>query len=54
MVSRDAWIAVYMMADHYRGTLYTGVTGRFFTRIVEHLEGQTPGFTRRYSLKSLV
>lgn len=33
MVPREAWIAVYMMADHYRGTLYIGVTGHFVTRI---------------------
>lgn len=54
MVSPDAWIAVYMMADHYRGTLYTGVTGQFFTRIGQHREGRTPGFTRKHGLKRLV
>jgi len=54
MVPREAWIAVYMMTDHYRGTLYTGVTGQFFTRIGQHREGHLPGFTRQYGLKRLV
>ncbi len=53
MVPREAWIAVYMMADHYRGTLYTGVTARFWTRITEHRQHQS-GFTRRYGLTRLV
>jgi putative endonuclease len=54
LVPREAWIAVYMMADRYRGTLYTGVTGQFFSRIVRHRDGQLPGFTRTYGLKRLV
>ena len=54
MVSQDAWMAVYMMTDDYRGTIYTGVTGQFFTRIGQHREGVMPGFTRKYVLKRLV
>ena len=53
MVAADAWIAVYMMADRYRGTLYTGVTASFQSRIIQHREG-VGGFTRRYGLKRLV
>jgi len=53
MVAADAWIAVYMMTDRYRGTLYTGVTGQFRSRITQHREG-VGGFTRRYGLKRLV
>jgi putative endonuclease len=53
MVAADAWIAVYMMTDHYRGTLYTGVTGRFESRIIQHREG-VGGFTRQYGLTRLV
>ncbi len=49
-----AWIAVYIMADRYRGTLYIGVTADFQTRIVQHREGAGSGFTRRYGLKRLV
>ncbi|WP_421739290.1 GIY-YIG nuclease family protein [Caulobacter sp.] len=54
MVPREAWIAVYMMADHYRGTLYTGVTAQFQTRIAQHREGRGSAFTARYGLKRLV
>jgi putative endonuclease len=54
MVPREAWIAVYMMADRYRGTLYTGVTGHFITRITDHREGRGSSFTRKYGLKLLV
>ncbi|MGR4866800.1 GIY-YIG nuclease family protein [Caulobacter sp. LARHSG274] len=53
MVAPDAWIAVYMMTDRYRGTLYTGVTGQFHGRILQHREGHG-GFTRRYNLTRLV
>jgi putative endonuclease len=53
MVPRDAWIAVYIMADRPRGTLYIGVTAYFHTRILQHREGQG-GFTRRYGLTRLV
>ena len=53
MVAHDAWIAVYMMTDHYRGTLYTGVTGQFFTRITQHREG-AGGFTQQHGLTRLV
>jgi putative endonuclease len=53
MVAHDAWIAVYIMTDGYRGTLYIGVTGQFQTRIGQHREGHG-GFTKRYGLKRLV
>jgi len=46
--------AVYMMASRRHGTIYTGVTGRFLHRIVEHREGLRPGFTERYRVKRLV
>jgi putative endonuclease len=54
MVPREAWIAVYMMADRYRGTLYTGVTGHFINRVTQHRDGQGSGFARRYGLTRLV
>ncbi len=54
MVGRDAAIAVYMMADRPRGTIYIGVTSRFLSRIVQHREGTYEGFTKRYGLKRLV
>jgi putative endonuclease len=46
--------AVYMMASRKHGTLYTGVTGQFIQRIVEHREGLLEGFTKRYGVKRLV
>ena len=54
MVGRNASIAVYIMTDKMRGTLYIGVTSTFLDRIAEHVEGVYPGFTRKYGLKRLV
>lgn len=54
MVVKDADIAVYIMCDRYRGTLYIGVTSQFQTRMIQHREGLLPGFTKRYGLKRLV
>jgi len=46
--------AVYMMASRRHGTIYIGVSGRFLSRIHQHREGLTPGFTSRYGVKRLV
>lgn len=54
MVGKDADIAVYIMCDRYRGTLYIGVTSQFQTRMIQHRDGLIPGFTKRYGLKRLV
>ncbi|NQE62884.1 GIY-YIG nuclease family protein [Caulobacter sp. RHG1] len=54
MVGKDASIAVYIMTDRYRGTLYIGVTSQFQTRMIQHRDGLIPGFTKRYGLKRLV
>lgn len=51
---RDAYIAVYIMTDRLRGTLYIGVTNKLSRRIYEHREGLYPGFTQTYGLKRLV
>ena len=51
---RDAYIAVYIMTDKMRGTLYIGVTNKLTRRIYEHREDIHPGFTRTYGLKRLV
>jgi putative endonuclease len=51
---RDAYIAVYIMTDRMRGTLYIGVTSDLTRRIYEHREGVCPGFTKTYGLKRLV
>jgi len=54
MVGADAYIAVYIVTDRPRGTLYIGVTSQLLTRILQHREGLVEGFTKRYGLKRLV
>jgi len=46
--------AVYILASKKNGTLYIGVTGDLATRITQHREGQVPGFTKQYGVKTLV
>ena len=46
--------AVYIMASRYRGTLYVGVTSNLWSRVCDHKNGATPGFTSRYGVKLLV
>jgi len=36
---------VYIMANRKHGTLYTGMTNDIGRRVVEHKEGNIPGFT---------
>jgi putative endonuclease len=45
---------VYIVTNKRNGTLYTGVTSDLVTRISQHREGATPGFTKRYGCKLLV
>jgi putative endonuclease len=44
---------VYMMANRYRGTVYTGVTADIRARIWQHRE-QPDGFVARHALRHLV
>ncbi len=53
MVGKDAYIAVYIMTDKPRGTLYIGVTSQLPRRIHEHREELIGGFTKTYGLKRL-
>jgi putative endonuclease len=46
--------AVYMMANRYRGTIYTGVTSNLIARASQHRLGLVEGFTRKYRLHLLV
>jgi putative endonuclease len=48
------FIAVCMMTNRRHGTLYIGVTADLVTRVVQHVDGQVPGFTTTYGLKRLV
>ena len=34
--------------------LYVGVTNDLIRRVIEHKNGETPGFTKRYDVKKLV
>ena len=45
---------VYIMADRYRGTLYTGLTTDLAARVFAHREGRGSKFCTRYGLKRLV
>jgi putative endonuclease len=46
--------AVYILASERNGTLYIGVTSNLIQRIWQHREGVFEGFSRQYSVKTLV
>jgi len=50
----DLQFYVYILASAPQGTLYIGYTSDLARRVYEHREGVTPGFTRKYGVKSLV
>ena len=45
---------LYIMADRYRGTIYTGVTSSIAQRAWQHRIGEGGAFTRQYGLTRLV
>ena len=49
---RGGWL--YMMADRYRGTIYTGVTADIAKRIYQHRTQHGSKFVKRYDLLRLV
>jgi putative endonuclease len=49
---RSGW--VYMMADRYRGTIYTGVTSDMARRASQHRDGKGSKFVEKYDLLRLV
>ena len=53
-MSEERFMAVYILANRYHGTIYIGVTGHLVRRMYEHHLGLTPGFASRYGLKRLV
>jgi len=46
--------AVYILTNHYGGTLYIGVTSNLPHRIWAHRNDVVAGFTHRYALRRLV
>ena len=46
--------AVYVLASAVRGTLYVGVTSDLLARIAQHKQDFVEGFTRKYSVHTLV
>ncbi len=45
---------VYIMASKRNGTLYTGVTSNLVQRVWQHKNNLVEGFTKRYSIHTLV
>jgi putative endonuclease len=45
---------VYILASRRNGTLYIGMTDNLARRLWEHQNGIVPGFTKKYSIKTLV
>ncbi len=45
---------VYMLANRYRGTIYTGVTSDIAARMIQHREGTGSRFAAKYGVERLV
>ena len=45
---------VYLLASHYHGTLYVGVTSDLQKRVWQHRNDCIEGFTKRYGVHDLV
>jgi putative endonuclease len=45
---------VYILASKPYGTLYVGVTSDIAQRMAQHQQGLIEGFTKKYSIKTLV
>ena len=45
---------VYIMANRYRGTIYTGVTNNILKRVFQHKQNEIEGFTKKYCCHYLV
>ena len=44
----------YILANRKNGTIYVGVSGNLFRRMLEHKNGTNEGFSKNYGLKKLV
>ena len=54
MLRRMKHPCVYILASHYHGTLYTGVTSDLIQRAWQHRNDCAEGFTKRYRVHDLV
>jgi putative endonuclease len=45
---------VYILTSKRNGTLYIGVTDNLVRRVYEHKSGLMEGFSKKYSVKTLV
>jgi putative endonuclease len=50
----EKYPAVYLMANRYRGTIYTGVTSTLWNRVCAHKNETFEGFTAKYRVNTLV
>ncbi|MFA5828315.1 MAG: GIY-YIG nuclease family protein [Candidatus Shapirobacteria bacterium] len=46
--------AVYILTNHNRRILYTGITNNLVRRVYEHKEKLDDGFTKKYEVNKLV
>jgi putative endonuclease len=53
MTARERQFWVYIIASA-SGTLYTGITGNLFKRVMQHKAGEVEGFIRQYKCTRLV
>ena len=44
----------YILANRKNGTIYVGVSGNLFRRMLEHKNETNEGFSKNYGLKKLV
>ena len=51
---RKRQYCVYIMANAHNTVLYTGVTNDLQRRVLEHKEGKSGGFTKKYNITKLV
>jgi putative endonuclease len=42
------------MTNKRNGTIYTGVTSGLVCRVLQHKQGEIPGFTKKYNITRLV
>ena len=51
---REREPCVYLLANHYLGAIYVGVTSNLIGRVQQHRSGTFDGYTKRYGVKRLV